>query len=147
MNIILKRLSEFYESQLKGTQYGFRSGVGCNDAIYMAKQLQEISSIAQRSMYICFIDLTAAFDHVNRNLLFKSIRNRLATNQVSTNIDLLENLYNATTSYIQNDNPTTDSFPTTSGVRQGVWKVPPLYNVYADYALRVFEARNSEYGV
>ena len=147
MNIILKRLSMFYESQLKSTQFGFRSGVGCNDAIYMAKQLQEISSIAQKSMYVCFIDLTAAFDHVNRNILFQTIRNRLATNQVTTNIDLLENLYNDTTSYIQNDNPITDSFPTNSGVRQGGMEGPPLYNLYADYALRVFEDRKVEDGI
>ena len=33
MNIILKRLSTFYDEQLKRTQFGFRAGMGCNDGI------------------------------------------------------------------------------------------------------------------
>ena len=126
MNIILKRISGFYENQLKRSQFGFRKGVGCNDAIYVAKQLQEIAYVANRSLYACFIDLTAAFDHVNRCLLFKTIRNRLAQSQVTTNIDLIENLYSSTTSFLQQDDPTTKCFETKAGVRQGDGRPTPV---------------------
>ena len=34
INIIIKRLSNFYNSQLMRSQFGFRSGMGCPDAIY-----------------------------------------------------------------------------------------------------------------
>ena len=44
MNIILKRMSRFYEDQLLRTQFGFRSGLGCNDGIYTLKTLQDIAS-------------------------------------------------------------------------------------------------------
>ena len=54
LSIILTRLSEFYEGQLKRTQFGFRSGMGCIDAIYVMKQLQEIAliSIKKAFMYV-----------------------------------------------------------------------------------------------
>ena len=68
MNIILKHLSCFYEKQLIRTQFGFRNGMGCNDGIYMLKQLQDISSLSQRKLFICFVDLTAAFDHINKKI-------------------------------------------------------------------------------
>ena len=80
MNGILKRLSAFYDQQLKTTQFGFGRGVGCNDGIYMVKQLQEIASASQRELFVCFVDLSSAFDHVNRKLLFKTVRNRLPDN-------------------------------------------------------------------
>ena len=147
MNIVLKRLSTFYNSQLKRTQFGFRKGLGSNDGIYLLRQLQEIASISQRNLYTCFIDLSAAFDHVNRELLFKTIKNRLTSSQVNINIKLIEELYSSTTSYIQDQNPETDSFKTDSGVRQGGNEGPPLYNLYADYSLRVYEERAKENGV
>ena len=140
MNIVLKRHSEFYNRQLKRTQFGFRKGCGANDAIYLLRNLQDIASISQRKLYTCFIDLTAAFDHVNRDLLFKTIRNRLAS-RANTNIDLVESLYRSTTSYLHNQDPATDSFKTGSGVRQGSNEGPPLYNLYSDYSLRVYDKR------
>lgn len=42
MNIILISLSSFYESQFLTIQFGFRSSKGCNDGIYVIKQLHEI---------------------------------------------------------------------------------------------------------
>ena len=147
MNIILKRIANFYNTQLKRTQFGFRSGMGCNDGIFMIKQLQDIASLSERPLYVCFIDLTAAFDHVNRDLLFKTIRNRLSDDQNTVNIDIIENLYMDTKSYMQNEDPEYDSFPTKSGVRQGGQEGPPLYNLYSDYVMRVYEQRKINAGV
>ena len=147
MNIVLKRLSTFYDSQLKRTQFGFRKGLGTSDGIYLLRQLQEIASVSQRQLFTCFIDLSAAFDHVNRELLFKTIKNRFASSQVDTNIKLIEELYSSTTSFLKDQNPETDSFKTDSGVRQGGNEGPPLYNLYADYSLRVYEDRAKQNGV
>ena len=147
MTIILNRLSKFYESQLIRTQFGFRSGLGCNDGIYVIKQLQDIAFMSQRKLYCCFIDLTAAFDHVNRDFLFKSIRSRLPTNSEANNIQIIENLYRCTKSYLQSSNPVKDSFEITSGVRQGEKEGPPLYNLFSDFVLRVYENRKTASGV
>ena len=147
MNIILKRTSNFYENQLKRTQFGFRKGTGCNDGIYVVRQLQEIASASQRQLYACFVDLTAAFDHINRKMLFQTIRNRLPANQDTTNIDILQELYKSTKCYIHNSNPVEDSFDTASGVRQGGTEGPPLFNFYFDYTSRVCDDRKSSSGI
>ena len=146
MKIIIKRISKFYESQLKRTQFGFRKGMGCNDGLYMMKQLQDIATLSQRRLYVCFIDLTAAFDHVNRDLLFQTIRSRLHSGQDTTNIDIIEHLYKSTKSYMQNSDPES-SFPTSSGVRQGGLEGPPLFNLFSDFVLRVYEERKTTAGV
>ena len=146
MNIILKRISSFYESQLKLSQFGFRKGVGCSDGIYVIKQLHEIASLSQKELFACYIDLSSAFDHVDRKLLFQTVKNRLPQNSSTTNIDILENLYLDTRSFLQNENQT-NAFPTSAGVRQGGTEGPPLYNLYSDYALRVYDNRKTEAGV
>ena len=75
------------------------------------------------------------------------MRKRLSDNQDTTNIDIIENLYEDTRSYMQNDNPERDSFPTKSGVRQGGQEGPPLYNLYSDFVLRVYDERKDCAGV
>ena len=105
MNIAIKRLSNFYEKQIQNNQFGFRSGIGCSDGLYVVKQLQEIASLFQRELFVCFVDLSSTFDHLNRKLLFKTIKNRLHPNQVTTNINIIENLYQETKSYMQGDDP------------------------------------------
>ena len=94
------------------------------------------------------MDLTAAFDHVNRRLLFKTIHQRLAsTNQSSANIEILEKLYETTKAFLQNDNPDRDWFETSSGVRQGVQEGPPLYNLYSDFVIRVYDDKKFSAGI
>ncbi|XP_071959537.1 uncharacterized protein [Antedon mediterranea] len=141
MVIILSRFSIFYESQLLRTQFGFRSNRGCNDAIYVIKQIQEIAYRSNRKLYTCFIDLTAAFDHVNRNLLFLSVRNRFHLNQSTTMIDIIQSLYSSTKAYLADDDPSDDKFETSSGVRQGGIESTSMFNQYFDYVIRVFKQR------
>ena len=94
------------------------------------------------------MDLTAAFDHVNRRLLFKTIHQRLAsTNQSSANIEILEKLYETTKAFLQNDNPDRDWFETSSGVRQGAQEGPPLYNLYSDFVIRVYDDKKLSAGI
>ena len=147
MNIILTRISEFYEAQLLDTQFGFRSGRGCNDGIYVLKQLQEISYQSQTKLFTCFVDLTAAYDHINRSFLFQSIRNRIPNDAPTTCIDILENFYSLTKSYLVDEDPSKDSFETTSGVRQGGNESPNLFNLYLDYAIRVYQHQCEQEGL
>ena len=68
-------------------------------------------------MFALFVDLSAAFDHINRKWLFKTIRQRFANDQETKLIDILESLYDHTTTSLA-ETPD-DIFETKSGVRQG----------------------------
>ena len=136
MIIILDRLRDWYDENLLDQQQGFRQGRGTTDGIYLVKRLQQISNIRKKRMYILFIDLTAAFDHVNRDWLFASIRKRFPNHTNNLLFELLQSLYSNTKTALDGD---LDSvFETYVGVRQGGPESPFLYNLYMDYVLRVF---------
>ena len=50
-----------------------------------------------KKTYLLFVDLTAAFDHVERSWLFKTIRKKIKTGYDKTIIQLIECLYACTT--------------------------------------------------
>ena len=52
------------EEVLSESQYGFRSGRGCIDLIFGARQLLEKTVEHQSKLFLLFIDLKKAYDSV-----------------------------------------------------------------------------------
>ena len=134
--LILNRIKEWYDKKLLDLQQGFRSDRGTTDGIFITKRIQQIADKMKKPVYLLFIDLVAAFDHINRKWLFKSIKARFARDQDTKLITFLEILYNYTTMSLT-ENPD-DDFAITLGVRQGGPKSPMLFNLYMDFVLRIF---------
>ena len=143
--IILKRLSAWYESQLQEQQQGFRSERGTTDGIFILKRIQQICRKMNRPVYTLFVDLTAAFDHVNRKWMFKSIYQRLSPKTNSKLIELLEALYKYTSTALK-QNPK-DLFEIFCGVRQSGPESPTLFNLYIDYVMRVYLKECDDNGI
>ena len=134
--VIINRLKTWYESQLQDQQQGFRSGRGTTDDIYVAKRVQQITDKIKNPTFVLFVDLTAAFDHVERSWLFKSIHKRLKNDTQRKLFQLIESLYSYTTTALAE--APDDVFELTAGVRQGGPESPLLYNLYMDFIMRVF---------
>ena len=133
VNIILNRLKTWYECQLSDHQNGFRKDRGTADGIYTIKRVQQISSRKLQPIFLLFVDLSAAFDHIPRKWLFESINLRFRPNQIPKVISILNVLYqNTSLTYEEN------TFTTSSGVRQGGPESPPLFNLYIDFVMRLF---------
>ena len=81
------------------------------------------------------MDLTAAFDHIPRDWLFKSIEMRFTDDNIPRLITILDNLYKRTTLTFDEAQTT---FETSSGVRQGGPESPFLFNLFIDFVMRVF---------
>ena len=143
--IIINRIKTWYENQLMDEQQGFRSGRGTSDGVYILKRIQEISNKMKKTVYALFVDLAAAFDHIIRDFMFNSILNRIPPHVNSKIIQLLQNLYNDTTTSLA-ETPD-DCFELFIGVRQGGPESPILYNLYMDFVMRVFLKKCSENGV
>ena len=131
--IIINRIKEWYEEQLSDQQQGFRTGRGTTDGIFLAKALQQIAKKTGNEMNVLFVDLTAAFDHIDRRWLFKTIKQRLKNNMNCKLFDLLETLYASTTTALAGHE--LDMFIIELGVRQGGSESPLLFNLYIDYVL------------
>ena len=136
VTLILKRLKPWYDETLLDQQQGFPSGRGTADGIYVTKRVQQISDSMQKPVFVLFVDLTAAFDHVIRDWLFKSIYQRLSSDEPTTMFRILESLYRHTTTALA-ETPD-DQFVLTTGVRQGGPESLLLYNLYMDYVMRIY---------
>ena len=80
---------------------------------------------------ILFVDLTAAFDHVERIWLFMTIEKRFSNDSSNELVDLLKAIYSYTTTALA-ENPD-DKFDLNVGVRQGGAESPMLYNLFMDF--------------
>ena len=120
INIIMNRMQDWYDHQLTDNQYGCRKNRGTNDATFVTKRFQQISNDQKLTGFLLFVDLSAAFDHIARDWLWKSIRLRLPPEMENTTlIDLLQNFYEKTTIDIKGETVQT-------GVRQGGPESPPV---------------------
>ena len=69
-NIILERLSKSVDEKLSENQAGFRKERGCSDQIFTLRRIMEQAKAENITMHMCFIDLKAAYDTVNKKALF-----------------------------------------------------------------------------
>lgn len=146
VSLVLRRMDAWYNAQLTEQQQGFRKSRGCQDAIYTLKRIQQISSKMKKEVYVAFIDLTAAFDTVVRNWLFRSIFSRLHDSQSTKCFEILEQLYSKTSARISSDKSGT-SFATKAGVRQGGPESPPLFCLFMDWIMRRFKEECAKRGI
>ena len=128
--IILNWLKQWYENQISDQQQGFRMGRGTTDGIFILKRVQQIAHRTNQPIYALFIDITAAFDPIDRKWLFQSIRQRVPP---GANIQLFQ---------LIEDNE--EIFEIIMGVRQGGPEFPVLFNLYIDYLMRIFPRRCGE---
>ena len=132
VNIILFRLRDWYECQLTDEQNGFRPNRGTTDGIYTVKRIHQISHRKEQPLYLLFVDLSAAFDHIPRKWLFDTIRLRFTDKKLPIMINMLEKLYQHTSLTYEGE-----SFQTSAGVRQGGPESPFLFNLYLDFVMRL----------
>ena len=88
----------------------------------------------QKNIYFCFIDYTKAFDCVNHNKLWKILQEMGIPDHLTC---LLRNLYANQEAIVRTRHGTTDCFQIGKGVRQGCILSPCLFNLYAEYIMRI----------
>ena len=101
----------------------------------------------KKKVYCAFVDLTAAFDTIQRPWLFKILRSRLGDpDNSNNNINVLEALYNSTSAHIAEDEVSL-AFELLAGVRQGGPESPSLFCLLMDWVMRIFELRAAKIGL
>ena len=72
LKVIARRLSEYCERVgiLPEEQSGFRPNHSTTDKMFVICRLQELARKKRIPLYVCFIDLTKAYDSVDRTLLW-----------------------------------------------------------------------------
>ena len=126
--IIIGRIKESYEKHICKFQFGFRISRSTSDGIYMMKNIIQKSKDPLIAVYV---DLTAAYDHIPRDFLFRVLDFRLHAPHI---VKILQLMYHGTTASIKGMRSV---FEVLIGCRQGGQESPCLFNYYFDFVLKV----------
>ena len=131
--VLLDRLETIIDPQLMESQCGFRKGRGTVDQIWVARQIIERATEYQTPVHLGFVDLTKAYDSVDRSALFAMLRHYRVPQQL---IDIIKELYTGTWCCVRTTDGTSEDFEVKTGVRQGCVLSPLLFNCFMDRILR-----------
>ena len=126
--VLLNRLQkEICPVVIPESQCGFRSGRGCVDMIFSARQVQEKCIEQQMPLYQVFVDLTKAFDTVNREALWK-VLGKLGCPPVF--VHMFRQLHRDMKARVAFNGKLSDEISVENGVKQGDIPAPTLFSIY-----------------
>lgn len=143
-SVMARRLVSYVEMILPESQSGFRPTRGTTDSIFSLRQLQEKVVEQQASMYVAFVDLTKAFDSIDRTALWQ-IMKRFGVPPLFVNV--CEGLHKNNLARVIHNGETTEPFSTHTGVRQGCVLAPILFNIFAAAVVVIVDNRLQERGL
>ena len=89
--------------------------------IFTVRQLQEKCREKNRGLYITFLDLTKAFDTVNRDGLWKIMSQKF--------INMVRLFHEGMEARVKDNGDLCEPFPITNGVTQGCVLAPTLFSM------------------
>ena len=119
--------------ELSGIQAGFRKGRRTRGQIANIHWIIKKAREFQENIYFCFLDYAKAFDCVDHNTLWKTLKEMGIPDHLTC---LLRNLYAGQEATVRTGHGTTDWFQKGKGVRQGCILSPCLFNLYAEYIMK-----------
>ena len=141
--VLLNRIEEAIDVNLRQEQAGFRRGKGCMDQIFSLRNIIEQSTEWNAPLCIGFIDFKKAFDSIHHETLWKILRHYGLPQKI---VGLFSVLYKSFECSVLMDSTQTYYFPVKSGVRQGCILSPILFNITLDYIMRQ-TTRNVRHGI
>ena len=130
------------ELDIQVVQAGFRKGRGTRDKIAHIHWIIEKAREFQKN--ICFIDCAKAFDCVDHNTLWKTLKEMVIPDQLTC---LLRNLYAGQEATVRIGHGTTGWFQIGKGVCQGCILSPCLFNFYAVYIMQNARLDEAQAGI
>jgi hypothetical protein len=131
--VIMERIREGVEQKLRNEQAAYRRGRGTAEQIFILRNIVEQSIEWQAPLYINFIDFRKAFDSINRKKLWKILR---AYGIPDIYVNIMQEMYEGSSSCVINNGQTSDWFPVKTGVRQGCVMSGFLFIIAVDWVMR-----------
>ena len=125
--VLLNRLQHLSESIIPETECGFRPGRGSTGMIFSARQVQEKCREQGRDLCLAFIDLTKAFDSVNREALWAFLE-RLGCPPKF--VSITRQLHEGMKGCVLYDGDQSGSFNINTGAKQGCVIAPTLFSIF-----------------
>ena len=123
------------------SQCGFRKDRGTNDMVFSIRQLQEKCKLKGQDLYLLFIDLTKAFDTVNRAGLW-CILEKIGCPQHF--VGIIASFHENMSATVREGSNMSPPFTVTSGTKQGCVLAPTLFSIFFSLMLHVAFKDNSD---
>lgn len=111
------------------TQAGFRPHMSTNHHLFALQHLVDKRHRQKRQLYACFVDLTAAYDCVQRSLLWEALQRNGVRDRM---LGAIQALYHNTSIAVKMSGRVGGSQPSCVGVRQGCPLSPTLFGIFID---------------
>lgn len=130
---LLSKFSEFLETS--DLQFGFKANSSCSKALYSVRKTIEYFTERQSTVSLCALDLSKAFDKMNRNALFIKLLDR---NCPVILINILDCWFSKTYACVKWGDSISSRVKLNCGTRQGGILSPTLFSVFInDVILRL----------
>jgi len=136
LKILQARLQWCVNWEFPDVQTGFRKGRGVRDLIANIHQIIKKARKYHKNIYLHFIDYTKSFDYVGHNKQWKILKEMGIPDQLTC---LLRNPYADQEATVTTGHGTTDWFQIGKGVRQGCILSSCLFNLYAEYIMKMLD--------
>ena len=107
LNVLLKRIENKLEEEVSNTQAGFRKNRGTRDHIFNLRMIIQKYREINASLHTCFIDYSKAFDCVNHEQMWQTLKEMNFNEKL---INLIRSLYEGQQSAVRLECGTTEWF-------------------------------------
>jgi len=135
MKVVEKVLEKRIREQVKidDMQFGFMSGKGTTDAIFVIRQMQEKHSAKGKNLYYAFVDLEKAFDRVPREVVRWALRKAGVDEWL---VRTVLTMYEGAKTVIRTESGDSESFQVKVGLHQGSILSPLLFVIVMEIVTR-----------
>ena len=141
LKIIARRLSEYCERVgiLPEEKSGFRPNHSTTDVMFVIRRLEELVWKKRILLYVCFIDLTKAYDSVDRTLLWTVFAGIGVPHNM---ISVIRQVHDGMRACVRlDDRVCSRSFAVEQGLRQGCVLAPLLLDIFFAAVINVASTR------
>ena len=116
------------------SQCGFRPNRATQDMVFALRQLQEKCKLQGQDIYLLFIDLTKAFDTVNREGLWLILEKAGCPKHF---VDIIASFHVNMKASVREGRDKSPPFTVTSGTKQGCVLAPTLFSIFFSLMLYI----------
>jgi len=127
--VLLNRLTQHVDELgiLPESQCGFRTSHDTTDMIFLARQLQEKCLEQYKDLYLIFIDLTKAFDSLNRSGLW-AVLSRVGCPDKF--VKIVQSFHDGMLASVLDGGSASSTFSVTCGTKKGCIVAPLLFSIF-----------------